>query len=117
MKNLLCIAALLIGSIAMAQEVKPKFEKSDDLIKGTYYYEDGTVKQEGTYNLEGKLHGDWVMYNQKGEKTAVAKYQNGEKAGKWLFWENQELTEVNYNDSRITEVVKWKNNEVIVSNP
>ncbi|MCM8569433.1 nicotinic acid mononucleotide adenyltransferase [Gramella jeungdoensis] len=104
------LAALFVaGGAAMAQnkDPKPVFEKQDDLIKGTFYYEDGNIRQEGTYK-NGKLHGQWISYDQNGEKTAIAHYNKGEKEGKWFFWNGDRLTEVDYENSRIASVNKWK---------
>ena len=111
MKKILLTLAILVltaGSTVMAQEVKPKFEKEGNLIKGTFYYENGAIKQEGTYK-NGKLHGEWISYNQNGEKNAVAKYQDGNKTGKWFFWSNDILTEVDYSNNTIAEVTTYKN--------
>ncbi len=116
-KNLLLAALFVSGGAVMAQDNDPKpvFEKQGDLIKGTFYYEDGSVRQEGTYK-DGKLHGEWVSYDQNGEKTAIANYQNGEKDGKWFFWNGDKLTEVDYNNSVIASVNSWKSESSLVSN-
>ena len=116
-KNILMAAIFVSGSVAMAQENDPKpvFEKQGDLIKGTFYYEDGSVRQEGTYK-NGKLHGEWVSYDQNGEKTAIANYKNGEKSGKWFFWSEDKLTEVDYQNSVIASVNSWKSESSLVSN-
>lgn len=117
LKNILAGALFLTGSLAFAQDKTPEpvFEKQGDLIKGTFYYEDGSVRQEGTYK-DGKLHGEWISYNQNGEKTAIANYTQGEKSGKWFFWSSDKLTEVDYENSRIATVNNWKNESSLVSN-
>lgn len=76
------------------------YEKQGDQIKGTYYYEDGSVKQEGA-NKNRELHGQWVSYGQDGEKNAIAQYQKGTKTGKWFFWHDDLLTQVDYKDNKI----------------
>lgn len=116
-KNILLAAIFLAGGVAMAQDKDPKpvFEKQGDLIKGTFYYEDGSVRQEGTYK-DGRLHGEWVSYNQNGEKTAIANYENGQKSGKWFFWSEDKLTEVDYQNSVIASVNSWKNDSSLVNN-
>ena len=51
MKNIklsLTVFAFFVVSGLLAQELQPKFEEHGDLIKGTYYYEDGSTRQEGT---------------------------------------------------------------------
>ena len=115
-KNILLTAIFLAGATVLAQEnPEPRFEKDGELIKGTFYYEDGSVKQEGTYK-EGNLHGEWISYNQNGEKEAIAQYTNGEKTGKWFFWSDNKLTEVDYNENRIAKVNSWKSEGILVNN-
>ena len=116
-KNMLLAAIFLAGGTVMAQDKDPQpvFEKQGDLIKGTFYYEDGSVRQEGTYK-KGKLHGEWVSYDQSGEKTAIANYKNGKKDGKWFFWTEDKLTEVDYQNSVIASVNSWKNESSLVNN-
>lgn len=106
--------AILITTAINAQDVKPTFEKDGDLIKGTFYYEDGSVKQEGTYK-DGKLHGEWISYEQNGKKNAIAQYKEGDKTGKWFFWANDILTEVDYNSNIIAEVKSYKNTRTLVN--
>ncbi|WP_372920271.1 toxin-antitoxin system YwqK family antitoxin [Salegentibacter sp.] len=115
-KSLITIALLVAGGSVMGQEIpEPVFEKDGELIKGTFYYEDGNIKQEGTYK-DGKLHGEWISYNPQGEKEAIAEYTYGKKTGKWFFWSNDRLTEVNYNDNRIAKVNSWKSEGILVDN-
>ena len=116
-KNILMATVFLVGGVAMAQDKDPKpaFEKQGDLIKGTFYYEDGSIRQEGTYK-DGRLHGEWISYNKDGEKTAIANYKNGEKDGKWFFWTENKLTEVDYQNSVIASVNSWKSESSLVNN-
>ncbi len=104
--------AIMLGTTGLAQEITPRFEKQGNLIKGTYYYEDGSIEQEGTYQ-DGKLHGQWISYGQDGKKNAIAQYQEGIKSGKWFFWHDDLLIEVDYNDNKIAEVRKYKNTEAL----
>ena len=97
-----------IGVTAMAQENPvPKFEKEGDLIKGTFYYEDGSIRQQGTYK-SGRLHGKWIAYNKAGEKHSMANYTEGKKTGKWFFWNSNKLIEVDYSNNKILAVNTWK---------
>ncbi len=116
-QNILLVAALTFGGVAMAQSEAPKpvFEKQGELIKGTFYYDDGNIRQEGTYK-DGKLHGKWISYDENGEKTAIAQYDNGQKDGVWFFWSEDKLTEVNYEKNNIASVSSWKNTSSLVSN-
>lgn len=103
LSTVLGIFAFLICTTVAAQDVKPLFEQDGELIKGTFYYEDGSISQKGTYK-DGKLHGNWISYDTSGKKTAMANYQEGEKAGEWFFWSDDKLTEVDYNQNMIAEV-------------
>ena len=79
-----------------------------NLIEAVYYYEDGSVRQKGTFNLEGELHGNWVSYDANGEKLAMGSYLNGKKHGKWFFWNKEILKEVDYTQNEIASVQEWK---------
>ena len=115
LKLILFTAAFLMSGVILAQneEIKPKFEKQGELIKGTFYYEDGSVRQEGTYK-DGKLHGEWISYDQTGKKTAIAQYAFGTKDGQWFFWDSDKLTEVNYDNNVIASVDTWENRGSLV---
>ncbi|MBW2961921.1 toxin-antitoxin system YwqK family antitoxin [Mesonia aestuariivivens] len=113
MKKIVFMAMVILGVSVYAQEVKPNFEKKGEVIKGTYYYDNGEVKQEGTYNKEGKLHGEWIMYNAEGDKTAIGNYEKGVKTGKWFFWKKDELVEVDYANNQIADVTNWQSSNTI----
>jgi antitoxin component YwqK of YwqJK toxin-antitoxin module len=114
MKNIVIAGVLLVSSMMFAQEVKPKYEVVDNMVKATYYYDNGQVSQEGFY-LDGKLHGKWVSYAENGTKQAIGEYNHGNKVGKWFFWNENSLNEVDFRDSRIAEVKIWSK-EVLVNN-
>ena len=82
--------------------------KDQNLIKVVYYHENGNVQQEGTYNLEGELHGEWVSFTSEGEKLSMGTYLNGKKHGKWFFWGEDVLKEVDYSHNQIAAVHQWK---------
>lgn len=117
MKKILFLCALFVGVLAMAQDVKPQFDKQEDgTIKATYFYSNGEVAQVGTFNKDNERHGEWISYNLEGQKTAQAEYQNGEKAGKWFFWNNEQLTEVDYSNNAIVAVNTWVNKNPVATN-
>lgn len=109
--------AILIGGNLIAQEnnIKEELKKKGDLIEATYYYESGQIAQKGFFK-NGKLHGEWVAYDQNGNKNAIGAYSEGLKTGKWFFWHQDILTEVDFEQSRIASVNKWQNKNGIVSN-
>lgn len=113
-KSMLVVLAFLFSVTLAAQEIKPVFEKEGNLIKGTFYNEDGNVSQVGTYK-DGKLHGKWISYDQNGKKVAMANYEEGQKTGKWFFWSSDQLTEVDYSNNSIAEVTKYDYNGTLVT--
>lgn len=112
MKKIVIMALFIFSGMLFSQEVKPKFEIVNNLVKATYYYDNGQIMQQGFY-LDGKLHGKWVSFREDGDKKVMGEYENGKKTGKWFFWEVNELSEVDYNQSKIKEVKKWSE-EVLV---
>ncbi|MGS2764068.1 toxin-antitoxin system YwqK family antitoxin [Sinomicrobium sp. M5D2P9] len=117
MKNITLIAALLLSGFLFAQEptVKPVLEKEGDLVKATFFHDNGEIAQAGFYK-DGKPHGDWKAYNTEGKKIASGTYENGKKVGKWFFWTPDDLNEVNFEDSRIVSVTKWSDARPVVLN-
>lgn len=116
MKKILVALAILFSATLTAQDVKPTFEKQGNLIKGTFFHDNGEIRQQGFYNKEGKLHGEWKSYNISGKKIAMGRYNNGVKTGKWFFWAADKLSEVNYSDNQIAEVTTWSNKDNVVVN-
>ena len=117
MKKTIFLLAILFVSVAAFAQTKPdmKFNKETNLIEATYYHDNGSISQEGTFNADKKLHGKWTSYNTKGEIITVGSYANGLKAGKWLFWANDILKEVEYSNNAIAGIQETKNTEGIVS--
>ena len=111
MKNTLLAIALLFGCTLLAQTIAPKHEVVGNLVKSTYYFENGQVSQTGYYN-QGKVHGLWTSFDVSGNKTAMGNYENGQKTGKWFFWSNKNLNEVDYADSRIAATKTWKQDAI-----
>ena len=119
MKRLFAIClGLLIGSALYAQDLNDKqFVLSKDVIKASFFHDNGKIAQAGAYNLDNKLHGKWVKYDKEGNVLAVAYYDAGQKVGTWSFYQGDIMKEVTYVDSRIAEVKTWKMEDSrIVSN-
>ncbi len=107
MKKYISILTILFAVTLSAQNYQPKLEAFGQMVKATYYYDNGQIQQEGFFK-NGKLEGQWVAYDANGTKKSVAEYSNGAKTGKWVFWNDTMLSEVNYLDSRIASVKNWK---------
>lgn len=115
MKILKMIGAgvLTLMMIVPAQAQKEDhYEKSGDKVKVTRYYEDGSVKEVGTYS-NGTPDGKWVEYTQDGKVKVEAFYSNGQKEGKWFVWtdDGEFLYEVIYKDNMLKNASKWKISE------
>jgi antitoxin component YwqK of YwqJK toxin-antitoxin module len=115
MKKYLLTGAILISGIISAQNIKPKHEVVGDLVKSTYYYDNGKISQEGFYK-DGKVYGKWISYDENGNKKAIGEYNNGMKTGKWFFWNDNKLSEVDYSDSRVASIKTWKQDAIVNRN-
>ena len=81
--------------------------KKNKQIEVVYYHDNGSLSQTGYYTFDGKLDGEWISYNTEGEQVTVAHYDNGKKVGKWLFWDADNLKEVDYTNNTIASVSDW----------
>ena len=97
------LALIFVFTLGVAQEIKPQFEKQEDLVKATYFYEDGQVKEIGFFKND-KLHGEWVSFDQEGRKTAIANYAEGLKVGTWYVVTNQSVKELTYESNKLVSV-------------
>lgn len=104
------LAVLMFSSVAIyAQEMEQKLNQKTNLIEVVYYHENGIISQEGTFNLDNKLHGIWTSYDEEGNKIAQGSYVNGLKNGTWYFWTEESVREVEYNNNVIAGVTKSEN--------
>lgn len=117
MKKAILLITILFITVASYAQIDPevKLNEETNLIEATYFHANGEVSQKGTFNLDKKLHGEWISFNKKGETISVGSYVDGVKNGKWLFWANGILKEVQYNDNTIAAVTNTKNTKGIVS--
>jgi antitoxin component YwqK of YwqJK toxin-antitoxin module len=115
MKNFISIVILCLTIAGYAQEKQPTFKAENDLVKATYYYEDGSIKTQG-YFKDKKLTGEWVRFDKSGNKVQIAYYSNGLKVGKWFVWEKESLKEINYKNNVIASVNVWKSESKVALN-
>jgi antitoxin component YwqK of YwqJK toxin-antitoxin module len=52
------------------------------------FYPGGSIREIG-YLKDGKMHGQWVLWNESGARQGVANYQTGKKVGTWRIWDHQ----------------------------
>ena len=108
-RKFLMLLTLIVGMISFAQQEKElKLNSDTNLIEVTFYHDSGMVSQTGTYTLDGKLHGEWFSFDTKGNKSVSANYDNGKKVGKWFYWTNKTLKEVDYTNNTIVNVNEWQ---------
>ena len=107
MKKLIIAVCILSVSLLQAQETETKFEKKGDLVKVTYFYKDGKVKEQGFFK-DKKLTGTWISFDEKGNKNIIAHYEGGKKVGKWFMWKEDGLKEIDYANNIIASVQTWK---------
>ena len=104
-KSILVLFACFISMVSLAQKERVlKLNEDTNLIEVTYYHDNGVVSQTGTYTLDGKLQGQWLSFNTEGNKTVLANYDNGKKVGKWFYWTNGTVKEVDYSANVIANL-------------
>ncbi|MCX2718717.1 toxin-antitoxin system YwqK family antitoxin [Lentiprolixibacter aurantiacus] len=116
MKNftfLLMFAIALTGAYAQ-QKKEQHLNKETNLIEVTYYHNNDQVSQQGTFNLEGRLHGKWISYNEQGVKITEGSYDNGIKTGKWFFWSQDGVKEIIYDNNSIASINESTNKTRLV---
>jgi len=101
----------LVVSVSFAQGVEPKFEKENDLVKATYYHDNGMIKEIGFFK-EDKLHDKWISYNEEGKIKVVAIYSNGLKEGKWYLVGEDSVKEVTYKANKVVKVQEVDDSEL-----
>lgn len=116
-KYSIVLVFFLCVSAANSQQMKDlALNEETNLIEATYYHDNGVISQKGAFNLGRKLHGEWISYNDEGDKVALGSYKNGIKTGKWYFWEGDTMTEVEYENNAIASVDGIKTSPGLVKN-
>lgn len=96
-KYITILAALLISASVFAQKERTlTLNKETNLIEVVYYHDNGEISQTGSYTADGKLQGQWLSFNEDGEKIVTAYYKEGKKVGKWIYLIDGKLKEVDY---------------------
>lgn len=100
MKNIAILAIALFTTLSFAQKERTlNLNKETNLIDVVYYHDNGEVSQTGSYTADGKLQGLWLSFDEEGKKTISANYENGKKVGKWIYWIDGAVKEVNYENN------------------
>lgn len=116
MKNiLLALAFIFTASIGFSQQKETTFKKEGDLVKATYFHENGEISVQGFFKNK-KLTGEWTRFDNQGNKVQIAFYKEGKKTGKWFVWDKDALKEINYNNNAIVSTHKWNTDSKVASN-
>lgn len=115
-KTLILLITLCVGFTYAQDKNEPKLEKKGDLTQVTYFHDNGIVEQKGAFDINGKLQGEWTSFDVEGNKVAVGTYEAGKKVGKWFFWADDTLREVDFVESKIANVNEWKNESKLAIN-
>lgn len=106
---------MMVSGVIFAQG-EPQLEAVGQLVKVTYYYDNGNVQQVGCFK-DGKLEGKWTSYSENGLIQTIAEYSNGEKTGKWQFFNNAvAVKEVNYSNNQIAVIKDLNTKPIAVKN-
>ncbi|AYN66259.1 nicotinic acid mononucleotide adenyltransferase [Euzebyella marina] len=117
MKNIMLLAVLaLTFNLGYGQKEKEvKLNKETNLIEATYFHDNGAISQQGTFDLDGKLHGDWLKYNEQGDLISEGTYTKGVRTGKWKFISDGVVKEVEFDNNVIASVTDKGNKSSLVS--
>ena len=83
------------------------YDKHDQCVKETEYYESGQVKMEGGMK-NGKMEGEWTAYFVDGRMQSHGLFKDGERTGEATVWQENGnlLQEGFYKEGK--HVGKWK---------
>lgn len=117
MKKFIFLLVLLFFSTSVFSQLEKelKLNEETNLIEATYYHDNGQISQKGTFNLDRKLHGDWVNFNENGTKISAGTYTNGVRTGKWTFWNDGIIKEVEFNNNVIASVTDREGKSSVVT--
>ena len=115
MRTYILTLVLLFGCTVMAQQDAPKtvVEQEGKLTKVSVYHDNGQLAQEG-FLKNNRLHGKWMKYDAEGKLLCVANYTKGERNGTWLFWDNNDLIEVEFKNNAIVQKISWEASNKLV---
>lgn len=116
MKKILLIAMMMVSGMIFSQDNNPVLEVEGQLVKATYYNDNGTLQQVG-YFKDGKLDGKWTSYDGNGNVKAIAEYSNGIKSGKWMYFSNSVcVSEVDFSNNQIIAIKNLNQNAIAGKN-
>ena len=100
------IICLIVSAHCISQKKEEiKHNKETNLVDATYFHDNGAISQKGTFDLKGKLHGQWISYDEKGEEVSRGFYDNGKRVGTWYFRNQDVIKEVLFDKTGIVSVI------------
>lgn len=116
-KIIYTIALLLIAVCTYGQQEKELTLNEDTgLIEAVYFHDNGVISQKGTFNLDRKLHGEWISYNEQGEKITQGMYEMGLRTGTWTFWNGDAVKIVEYTNNAVASIDGKKSSARVAKN-
>lgn len=108
-KILSVMMVFLFAVPTQAQQPKDEYTRNGDKVMVTRFYEDGAVREQGTF-ANNVADGRWVEYNRDGSVKIEAFYTDGKKEGKWFVYSNegQVMYELVYADNYLQSSNRWK---------
>ena len=106
---ILTLVLLFSGSVIAQNETGQKtvMQQEGKLTKVSVFHENGQLAQEG-YLKNNLLHGKWIKYSNEGKLVCVGNYIRGKRNGTWLFWDKNDLTEVEFKNNKIIQKLAWE---------
>ena len=107
MRHLILILTLVLTTGSLyAQDQKIITKEDNNTFKVVYLNEDSNIMQQG-FIKNNKLHGKWSSFNKTGIKIISGQYEKGKKVGKWFFWNQGKIREVDFVDNNVVKVLDW----------
>lgn len=118
MKQYITLIIVFFTTIMVFGQKEKELTLNEDtgLIEAVYYHDNGVVSQKGTFNLDRQLHGEWISFNEQGEKITQGVYRDGLRTGKWTFWQGDTVKEVVYENNLVASVNGVKKSDGLVKN-
>ena len=119
MKNIFTIIIIFTGIYSYTQnninvknlgteDLEHLYNRLDPITEVILYHDNGKTYQKG-FLLNNMLHGRWESYNFKGELAVLGQFLKGKKTGKWIFWNDDKLVEVNFKNNKVLSHHSWDN--------
>lgn len=107
MKSALTLVfCFMVSTFCFSQKKEDiKHNPETNLIDAVYYHDNGEISQKGTFDLKGKLHGEWTSFDDKGQEVSRGIYKNGNRVGTWYFRVKDVIKEVQFDKTGIVSVV------------